>query len=58
LTVNGSYKLLPKRSVVVQPGEVELVLDSPIEIKGTGKEAEMRLMEEVHAAIQKHYIDQ
>lgn len=58
LTINGSYKLLPKRSIVVQPGEVELVLDAPIEIKGSGKEEEMRLMTEVHAAIEKHYVDQ
>ena len=58
LTINGSYKLLPKHSIVVQPGTVELILESPIEIKGSGKEVEMRLMEEVHAAIQKHYVDQ
>jgi 1-acyl-sn-glycerol-3-phosphate acyltransferase len=58
LTINGSFKLLPKRSMVVHPGEVELILESPIEIKGSGKEEEMRLMESVHAAIQKHYIDQ
>jgi len=58
LTINGSYKLLPKRSFVVHPGEVELVLESPIAIKGSGKEEEMRLMAEVHTAIEKHYIDQ
>ncbi|MEK9139160.1 MAG: lysophospholipid acyltransferase family protein [Bacteroidota bacterium] len=58
LTINGSYRLLPKRSIVVQPGEVELVLESPIEIKGAGKEEEMRLMDEVRAAIQKHYVEQ
>ena len=58
LTVNGSFTLLPKRSVVIHPGEVGLVLESPIEIKGNGKETELRLMEEVHTAIQKHYVDQ
>ena len=58
LTVNGSFKLLPKRSIVVQPGEVELVLESPIEVKGTGKDEEMRLMDNVRAAMQKHYVDQ
>lgn len=58
LTINGSFKLLPKRSMVVQPGEVELILESPIEIRGSGKEEEKRLMEEVRAAIQKHYVDQ
>ena len=58
LTINGSYALLPKRSIVVHPGEVELILERPIEIKGSGKEEEMRLMAEVHAAIEKHYVDQ
>lgn len=58
LTINGSFKLLPKRSMVIHPGEMELILESPIDIKGSGKEEEMRLMESVHAAIQKHYIDQ
>ncbi len=58
LTINGSFKLLPKRSMVIQPGEVELILESPIEIKGSGKEEEIRLMEEVREAIQKHYVDQ
>jgi len=58
LTINGSYKLLPKRSFVVHPGEVELILGSPIPIRGSGKEGEMRLMAEVHTAIEKHYIDQ
>lgn len=58
LTINGSFKLLPKRSIVVRPGEVELVLESPIEIRGNGKNAELQLMEEVHTAIQKHYVDQ
>jgi 1-acyl-sn-glycerol-3-phosphate acyltransferase len=58
LTINGSYRLLPKRSIAVQPGEVELILEAPIEIKGSGKEEEMRLMAEVHAAIEKHYVDQ
>ncbi len=58
LTVNGSFKLLPKRSIIVHPGKVDLVLESPIEIPGTGKEAELKLMEEVRAAIQEHYVDQ
>lgn len=58
LTVNGSFRLLPKRSIVVHPGEVELVLESPIEITGNGKDAELQLMEKVRTAIQRHYVDQ
>jgi len=59
LTVNGSYHILRKRSCVVRPGAIEIVLESPILLrKGNVKEAEMKLMERVHAAIRKHYIDQ
>ena len=58
LTVNGSFKLLPKRSIVVHPGNVGLVLESPIEITGSGKGAELNLMDKVSSAIHKHYIDQ
>jgi 1-acyl-sn-glycerol-3-phosphate acyltransferase len=58
LTINGSYRLLPKHSMVVHPGRVELVLESPIEIRGSDKQEEQRVMEEVRMAIQGHYVDQ
>ncbi len=59
LTVNGSFNLLPKHSMRVQPGTVDLVLEAPIRLEQeTGKEAELSLMEKVHAAIERHYIDQ
>jgi len=59
LTINSSFKILPKHSISINPGDVELILDKPIYLAGTqGKEAELKLMEEVHAAIEKHYINQ
>ena len=59
LTVNGSFSILPKHSVSVRPGIVELVLDSPIPVpEGEGKDAEMQLMRDVHAVIARHYIEQ
>jgi 1-acyl-sn-glycerol-3-phosphate acyltransferase len=59
LTINGSYRILPKHSISINPGNVELVLDTPIALgKKEGKEAELKLMEEVHAAIEKHYVNQ
>jgi 1-acyl-sn-glycerol-3-phosphate acyltransferase len=59
LTVNGSFSILPKHSVSVRPGTVELVLDAPIPVpEGAGKDAELRLMQDVHAVIARHYIDQ
>lgn len=59
ITINGSFGILRKRSYVVRPGTVELVLESPIEIPGGGnKESELQLMEQVHTAIARHYKDQ
>lgn len=59
LTINGSFIILPKHSFAIRPGHIELILDRPIHLSGAqGKEAELKLMEEVHAAIARHYIDQ
>jgi 1-acyl-sn-glycerol-3-phosphate acyltransferase len=59
LTVNGSFKIMPKRSIIIHPGQVELVLEKPIFISGmSGREAERHLMEQVHTAIAAHYVDQ
>lgn len=59
LTINGSYRILPKHTIRVHPGTVELTLEKPIRLAGAlGKESELKLMEEVHAAIEKHYINQ
>ncbi len=59
LTVNGSFRIMPKGSIVIHPGNVEIVLDKPIAITGrSGREAEVHLMEQVHAAIEANYVDQ
>jgi len=59
LTVNGSFGILPKHSISIQPGRVELILEKPIFLgNDRGKDAELKLMEEVHTAIRKHYVEQ
>jgi 1-acyl-sn-glycerol-3-phosphate acyltransferase len=59
LTINGSYKILPKKKYRLVPGTVTLVIGKPIEVnKGGGKEEELNLMSEVHKIIFKHYINQ
>jgi 1-acyl-sn-glycerol-3-phosphate acyltransferase len=59
LTVNGSFRILPKHSLAINPGNVEIVLGQPILITGlSGREAELELMEQVHAAIAAQYVDQ
>ncbi len=59
LTINGTFNILRKHSISVQPGTAELILESPIKINGKGgKDAELKLAEQVHSAIRKHYVDQ
>ncbi len=55
LIVNGTFPILPKGSMIVRPRPVEIVLESPIPVEGQGKGEEMRLMEEVHQAIERNY---
>jgi 1-acyl-sn-glycerol-3-phosphate acyltransferase len=59
LTINGSFTILPKRSISVNPGTVELVLDSPLPVDPEGgKEEERRVMDRVHDAIAMYYREQ
>ena len=59
LTVNGSFAIMRKGSIVVHPGTVKLEVASPIPVEdGQGKAAELRLMGRVHATISANYIDQ
>lgn len=59
LTINGSFKILPKKKLRIVPGEINLVINKPIQVlKDGGKPEELRLMEEVYQAITKNYIDQ
>jgi len=59
LTVNGSFGIMRKGSLVVHPGTVRLEIAPPIPVEqGQGKAAELRLMEQVHATISATYIDQ
>lgn len=58
LTVNGSFNILPKSSFAIRPGNVELVLETPIPITGKGRDEEKRLMDLVRAAMDRHYMNQ
>ena len=59
LTINGTFRILPKYSLSVRPGSVELVLEPPIPVHpDAGKDEEMRVMELVHEAISRNYKDQ
>lgn len=59
MTINGSYTIVPKHSLRIRPGTVDLYLDPPIPIDPSGgRDAEIRLMDQVRRAIEHHYIDQ
>jgi 1-acyl-sn-glycerol-3-phosphate acyltransferase len=59
LTINGSYGIVPKHSLRIRPGTVDLVLSRPITMETvTGKDAELELMEKVRAAIAAEYRNQ
>lgn len=59
LTINGSYGIVPKHSLRIRSGTVELVFSPPIATTAlAGRDAELELMERVHAAIAAEYRDQ
>jgi len=59
VAVNNSFQILPKGSWRIRPADIEIVLDKPIETVGvSGKEAEMKLMERVHAVLEKNVEEQ
>jgi 1-acyl-sn-glycerol-3-phosphate acyltransferase len=59
IIVNGTFKILPKGSLNVRPANISVVLEKPISTEGLdGKSSELKLMEQVHKAIEKNYINQ
>lgn len=60
LTINGSYRILPRETFRINPGTITLILDKPIDVAQwqDGKDGELKLMEEVHKVLEKHYIGQ
>jgi len=59
LTINGSFSIVPKHSLRIRPGTVELVLSPPVSVDAVqGKDAERELMEKVRSAIAAEYHDQ
>ncbi len=56
VTINGSYKILPKGSFDIRPAEIEILIDDPIETKDiTTREAEIQLMNTVKEIITRNY---
>jgi 1-acyl-sn-glycerol-3-phosphate acyltransferase len=59
LTINNSFNILPKGSLLVRRADISLIVDKPIATAGLGGKAdEMNLMESVRNVISEHYIEQ
>ena len=59
MTINNTFGILPRGSLNVKRADISVVLEKPIPTDGLESKAdELELMEKVHRAIEKHYIDQ
>ncbi len=56
VTINGSFSILPKGSFDIRPAHITVIAGSPVPTNGiTTREEEMRLMNDVHAIIERTY---
>jgi 1-acyl-sn-glycerol-3-phosphate acyltransferase len=59
MTINNTFKILPKGTLKVSPTDISVVLDKPVSTYGlTDKNDELKIMKTVHNLIQKNYIEQ
>lgn len=56
VTINGSFKILPKGSFDIRPSNITVIVESPIDTTAINtREDELRLMERVRSIIAGHY---
>lgn len=56
VTINGSFRILPKGSFDIRPSKIEVVVDAPIETKNiVTREDEVKLMNDVKEIITRTY---
>ncbi|MCX6121670.1 MAG: lysophospholipid acyltransferase family protein [Ignavibacteriales bacterium] len=59
MTINNTFGIMPKGSFIVKQADISVVLEKPILTDGLqSKTDELELMDQVHKAIEKHYVDQ
>ncbi len=59
VTINNTFKIMPKGSLNIRPADIFLILEKPISTDHiTDKSGEQLLMTEVQKAIENHYVDQ
>jgi len=58
VTINHSYKILPKGSLKVQATDIEIILEKPVETRAfEGSNGGKALMNEVRSKIEKHFVE-
>jgi len=57
VTITGSFKLLPKKSLRVIPGKIRLIIHEPIPVDGYTYESKELLMDRVRKVIEKDLVD-
>ena len=56
ISINGSFKILPKNSLDIHPSPIELVIEKPIETSGiASREEEIAMMNKVRGIIERNY---
>ncbi len=56
ITINGSFKILPKASLDIRPSPIELLMDKPIDTSHiTSRDEELALMKRVRGIIELNY---
>ena len=59
VTINHTFGILPRGSLRVHPADIELVFEKPIPVEAVlDREGEQRLMERVHEAVARNYVEQ
>ena len=59
VTINNTFKIMPKGSLNIQPADISVVIGKPIATDTLeGKAGEQQLMKQVYQIIEQQYIDQ
>ena len=59
ITINGSFRILPKKSLNIRPSTIKMIISKPVPTAGVdSREKEIALMNEVRGIIEKSYSQQ
>lgn len=59
VTINNTFRILPKGSLNVNAADIEIILGKPLRTETVvGRENEQKLMDQVREAVAQHYVEQ